>query len=161
MNIYNGNIVTDTEGNATVVLPDYFEALNRDFRYQLTVIGKLAQATIASEIENNRFTIKTDQPDVKVSWQVSGIRQDASARRFPVRWRKRNLRLSAVCSCTRSITAIQGSGESLSHAIQTVCTIRGHSGHAQRRAIARRILISKTDSIALNKLTKKAPVYAN
>jgi hypothetical protein len=83
MNIYNGNITTDTEGNATVVLPDYFEALNRDFRYQLTVIGKLAQATVASEIENNRFSIKTDQPEVKISWQVTGIRQDALARAFP------------------------------------------------------------------------------
>ena len=83
MNIYNGNITTDTEGNATVVLPDYFEALNRDFRYQLTVIGKHAHATVASEIENNRFTINTDQPNVKVSWQVTGIRQDASARAFP------------------------------------------------------------------------------
>jgi cytoskeletal protein CcmA (bactofilin family) len=83
MNIYNGNITTDTEGNATVVLPDYFEALNRDFRYQLTVIGKRAQATVASEIENNRFTINTDQPDMKVSWQVTGIRQDASAKAFP------------------------------------------------------------------------------
>ena len=71
------------QGNATVVLPDYFEALNRDFRYQLTVIGKRAQATVASEIENNRFTINTDQPYVKVSWQVTGIRQDASARAFP------------------------------------------------------------------------------
>ena len=82
MNIYNGNVTTDTGGHATVVLPDYFEALNRDFRYQLTVIGKLAQATIASEIENNRFTIKTDQPDVKISWQVTGIRQDALAEAF-------------------------------------------------------------------------------
>ena len=83
MNIYNGNITTDTDGNATIVLPDYFEALNRDFRYQLTVIGKRAQATVAIEIENNRFTINTDQPDMKVSWQVTGIRQDASARAFP------------------------------------------------------------------------------
>jgi hypothetical protein len=83
MNIYNGNIISDTHGNATVVLPDYFEALNRDFRYQLTVIGKFAQAIVASGIENNRFVIKTDQPDVKVSWQVTGIRQDASARALP------------------------------------------------------------------------------
>jgi trimeric autotransporter adhesin len=83
MNIYNGNVTTDTEGNATVVLPDYFEALNRDFRYQLTVIGKHAHAAVASEIENNRFTINTDQPGVKVSWQVTGIRQDASAKAFP------------------------------------------------------------------------------
>ena len=83
MNVYSGEIVTDTEGNATVVLPEYFEALNGDFRYQLTVIGKLAQVGVASEIENNRFTIKTDQPEIKVSWQVTGIRQDASAKALP------------------------------------------------------------------------------
>lgn len=39
MNVYNGNITTDRHGLATITLPDYFEALNRDFRYQLTVIG--------------------------------------------------------------------------------------------------------------------------
>jgi hypothetical protein len=85
MNIYSGEAVTDSEGDATVALPDYFGALNCDFRYQLTVIGKFAQAIVASGIENNRFTIKTDQPDVKVSWQVTGIRQDASARALPTR----------------------------------------------------------------------------
>jgi hypothetical protein len=83
MNIYNGNITTNTQGNATVVLPDYFEALNGDFRYQLTVIGRRAQAIVTSEIKNNRFSINTDHPDVKVSWQVTGIRQDASAKAFP------------------------------------------------------------------------------
>ena len=85
MNIYSGEAVTDSEGNATIALPDYFEALNCDFRYQLTVIGKFAQAIVAHRIENNRFTIKSDQPDVKVSWQVTGIRQDASARALPTR----------------------------------------------------------------------------
>jgi hypothetical protein len=62
-----------------VALPAYFEALNRDFRYQLTVIGQFAQAIVAEEISKNQFTIKTDQPNVKVSWQVTGIRQDAFA----------------------------------------------------------------------------------
>ena len=78
-NIYDGNVVTDEDGNATVELPDYFEALNRDFRYQLTVIGTFAQAIIAAEIKENRFTIKTNEANVKVSWQVTGIRQDAFA----------------------------------------------------------------------------------
>jgi len=64
-------------GNATIELPDYFAALNRDFRYQLTVIGEFAQAIVAKEIHNNRFTIRTNKPRVKVSWQVTGIRQDA------------------------------------------------------------------------------------
>ena len=79
MNIYNGNIVTDADGLAIVTLPDYFMALNRDFRYQLTVIGQFAQAIIAEEIAENKFTIRTDKGNVKVSWQVTGIRQDAYA----------------------------------------------------------------------------------
>ncbi len=62
-----------------VTLPEYFGALNRDFRYQLTVIGQFAQAVVAKEISGNRFTIKTNKPGVKVSWQVTGIRQDAFA----------------------------------------------------------------------------------
>jgi hypothetical protein len=79
MNIYNGNVTTSEDGEATVVLPDYFEALNRDFRYQLTVVGQFARAMVASTIKNNSFIIKTDQPSVEVSWQVTGIRQDAYA----------------------------------------------------------------------------------
>src|SRR5262249_7071802 len=57
MNIYNGNVMTDRSGEAWVELPTYFEALNRDFRYQLTVIGQFAQAAVATEIRNNRFSI--------------------------------------------------------------------------------------------------------
>jgi len=79
MNIYNGNVVTDGNGKATVQLPDYFEALNMDFRYQLTVIGTFAQAIISREVSNNNFEIATNQPNVKVSWQVTGIRHDAYA----------------------------------------------------------------------------------
>src|SRR5262249_55483222 len=86
MNIYNGNVVTDRHGLATITLPEWFEALNRDFRYQLTVIGTFAQAIVAREIKDNRFTIKTNAPNVKVSWQVTGICHDAFANkhRIPV-----------------------------------------------------------------------------
>jgi hypothetical protein len=80
MDVYNGSVTTDKHGLATVILPDYFEALNRDFRYQLTSIGTFAQATIANEVHNNRFTIRTSKPAVKVSWQITGIRQDAYAK---------------------------------------------------------------------------------
>lgn len=79
LNIYNGNITTDANGDAVVNLPEYFEALNIEFRYQLTVIGTFAQAIIQSEIKDNQFTIKTSQPNVKVSWQVTGVRNDAWA----------------------------------------------------------------------------------
>ncbi len=79
MNIYNGNVVTDGGGTAIVTMPAWFEALNTDFRYQLTVIGQFAQAIVASEIANGSFTIRTSKLGVKVSWQVTGIRQDAWA----------------------------------------------------------------------------------
>ena len=81
MNIYNGNVVTDKEGYATIALPEYFDALNMDFRYQLTVIGTFAQAIISEEISENAFTIRTDQPNTKVSWQVTGVRKDAWAQK--------------------------------------------------------------------------------
>ncbi len=86
MNIYNGNVTTDANGEAVIQLPDWFEALNKDFRYQLTPIGQFAQAMVLKEIADNQFTIKTDKPNVKVSWQVTGIRHDpyANAYRIPV-----------------------------------------------------------------------------
>jgi hypothetical protein len=86
MDLYNGNVVTDANGDAVVPLPEWFETLNRDFRYQLTVVGQFAQAIVASKVANNRFSIKTDKPSVEVSWQVTGIRQDAwaNAHRIPV-----------------------------------------------------------------------------
>jgi len=41
MNVYNGNALLDANGEAWVELPDWFETLNRDFRYQLTCIAGL------------------------------------------------------------------------------------------------------------------------
>jgi hypothetical protein len=78
-NIYDGNVTTDSGGTAVVTMPAWFEALNTDFRYQLTVIGQFAQAIVAAKMTNGSFTIKTSKPGVEVSWQVTGIRQDAWA----------------------------------------------------------------------------------
>ncbi len=82
-NVYNGNAVTDASGSAVIALPAYVQAINKDFRYQLTVIGQFAQAIIGTEIDNNRFTILTDKPNVKVSWQVTGIGNDKSEQAHP------------------------------------------------------------------------------
>jgi hypothetical protein len=81
MNIYNGNITTNENGDAVVTMPDYFEALNADFRYQLTVMGTFAQAIVAEKMKGNRFVIRTNAPNVEVSWQVTGVRQDAFAKK--------------------------------------------------------------------------------
>src|SRR5258708_7100791 len=79
MNIYNGSVTTDKHGLATVILPAYFEALNRDFRYQLTPVGQFAQAMVAEKVNSNHLVIKTHKPGVQVSCQVTGIRHDAYA----------------------------------------------------------------------------------
>lgn len=83
INFYSGNITTDANGKATVQLPDYFEAINKDFRYQLTVLGTFAQAIISKEVSNNKFEIATSVPNVKVSWEVKGVRNDAHMRQHP------------------------------------------------------------------------------
>ena len=77
MNVYNGNVVLDADGQAVIELPDWFEVLNRDFRYQLTPIGAPGpNLYVASEVSGNRFEIAGGAPGMKVSWQVTGIRHD-------------------------------------------------------------------------------------
>ena len=86
MNIYNGVITLDAKGEAWVALPEWFEALNSDFRYQLTAIGRpQPRLYIAQEISANRFKIAGGKSGAKVSWQVTGIRQDAYARAHRIR----------------------------------------------------------------------------
>jgi trimeric autotransporter adhesin len=84
MNVYNGNITTDRHGLATGTLPDYFEALNGDFRYQLTVNGQFAQSIVPEKIANKRFVIRTSKPNLEVSWPVTGIRHDAYANTYRI-----------------------------------------------------------------------------
>jgi len=79
LNIYTGNITLDESGEATVELPEWFEALNKDFRYNLTCIGGFAQIYIATEVEGNQFKIAGGKEGLKVSWQVSGVRKDKHA----------------------------------------------------------------------------------
>jgi hypothetical protein len=84
-NMYDGVAALDANGEAVVQLPNWLGALNKDFRYQLTCIGGFAPVYIAEEItSNNRFKIAGGQPGMKVSWQVTGIRQDAYANAHPI-----------------------------------------------------------------------------
>ena len=84
MNLFTGNVITDENGIAYVSMPDYFEAANKDFRYQLTVIGTFAQAIVKDKIKGNIFVIKTNQPNVEVSWSVTSVRADKYAQKYPI-----------------------------------------------------------------------------
>lgn len=80
MNIYNGNVTLNESGEAIVQMDAYFDALNRTFRYQLTPIGAPGpNLFIAEEIQDNTFKIAGGTPGMRVSWMVTGIRQDPYA----------------------------------------------------------------------------------
>lgn len=80
-NFYNGNITTDGMGYAWVQLPDYFEEININFKYQLTVVDDadskgFVLAKVSKEIRGGRFQIRTSEPNIKVSWRVDADRND-------------------------------------------------------------------------------------
>jgi hypothetical protein len=81
--VNDGVVTTDARGEATVELPGYFSALNRDLRYQLTPFAD-TRAWVKREVAGNRFTIATSEPGTKVSWLVTGVRQDAYAAAHPL-----------------------------------------------------------------------------
>jgi len=90
-NVYDGVARLDEDGAAWVELPEWFEALNGDFRYQLTAVGAAApNLHVAEEISENRFKIAGGEEGMKVCWQVTGSRKDlwAAANPFEVEQEK-------------------------------------------------------------------------
>jgi hypothetical protein len=97
-NVYDGVVALDDKGEAEIELPDWFGALNKDFRYQFTAIGApgpnlyIAEEIISDSTTNNNnnngnsFKIAGGTSGMKVSWQVTGIRKDpwANAHRIQV-----------------------------------------------------------------------------
>ncbi|HEY3290680.1 MAG TPA: hypothetical protein VGK87_11185, partial [Anaerolineae bacterium] len=84
LNFYNGSVTLDAKGEATVQLPDYFNAINKDYQYQLTSIGAPGpNLYIAEKITGNHFRIAGGVPGAEVSWQVTGVRNDPWAAQHP------------------------------------------------------------------------------
>jgi hypothetical protein len=83
-NLYTGNVSLDDNGEAVVTLPGWMEALNEDFRYQLTCIGDSAPIYVAQEVSQGSFTIAGGSPGLKVSWQLVGLRKDPWAQEHPL-----------------------------------------------------------------------------
>lgn len=83
-NLYDGVAQLDAHGKAMVRLPDWFSAINKDFRYQLTALGAaMPKLHIERELKDNQFKIAGGKPNAKVSWQVTGIRNDKYAQDHP------------------------------------------------------------------------------
>lgn len=76
-NLYRGTAKMDTDGSAWVELPEYFEAINTDFSYQLTAVGAaMPNLHISKTVSGNRFQISGGAPNMSVSWQVTAQRND-------------------------------------------------------------------------------------
>lgn len=83
-NVYSGNVVLDENGEARVPLPPWVSTFNRDFRYQLTCIGQAAPVYVAQEVCDDAFSIAGGPAGMKVSWQLTGVRNDAWAQANPL-----------------------------------------------------------------------------
>jgi hypothetical protein len=83
--IYDGTVTLDARGEALVRMPDWFEALNTEFRYQLTCVGGYAPVFIAQKIQNGEFRIAGGTAGLEVDWQVTGVRHDPYAEAHPLR----------------------------------------------------------------------------
>ncbi len=85
-NLYDGIVKLDGNGEATVLLPDYYDALNKDSRYQFFALDdSMPNLYIKEEEKNNRFTIAGGKAGGRVSWQITGIRHDAYILANPIR----------------------------------------------------------------------------
>jgi len=90
-NVYDGVARLDKDGATWVELPEWFEALNGDFRYQLTAVGGAApNLHVAEEVSENRFKIAGGQEGMRICWQLTGTRKDpwAAANPFEVEQEK-------------------------------------------------------------------------
>ncbi|HQO09637.1 MAG TPA: hypothetical protein PLK90_05850 [Clostridiales bacterium] len=86
LNVYSGNVVLDKKGNGSVQMPEWFEAYNFEFRYQLTAIGSSAPGLhISKELENGNFHISGGNAGMKVSWMVTAVRNDNYAKTYPIK----------------------------------------------------------------------------
>jgi hypothetical protein len=86
LTVYRGTVVLDAAGRRAVRLPRYFDALNRDFSYQLTAIGSPAPSLhVARKIVRNSFRIAGGLPGQEVCWIVTGVRRDAWATAHPLK----------------------------------------------------------------------------
>lgn len=80
---YSGEVWTDSEGRAVVVLPPFVRLHRAGFDYELTPVGSRCSAVVAKEIEHGRFTIATDEPHVKVAWRVTPLMNDSAGGAHP------------------------------------------------------------------------------
>ena len=89
-NIYDGIALLDKNGYVAIELPDYFLALNKDFRYLATGVDSMPNLHLEEGVHRKFrvggpvFEIAGGTPGGKISWQVTGIRKDPLIMAHPI-----------------------------------------------------------------------------
>jgi hypothetical protein len=72
---YSGEVWTDANGRAVIVLPPFVRSHRGGFDYELMPARAGCAATVTDEIVDDRFAIASDQPHMKVAWRVTPLRE--------------------------------------------------------------------------------------
>lgn len=84
LNVYRGTHTFDANGHATIDLPNYFSAINRNVSYQLTPIGAYMPLFVKEKVnDSNQFVISGGTPGKEVSWAVFAERNDLYLQKNP------------------------------------------------------------------------------
>lgn len=78
-NVYQGTVLTGSDGFAWVSLPNYYDSINRDGLVQLTVVDSSADfvmAKVSQDVKGGKFQVRTSKPRVRINWRVEAIRND-------------------------------------------------------------------------------------
>ncbi|PIT92054.1 MAG: hypothetical protein COU08_04340 [Candidatus Harrisonbacteria bacterium CG10_big_fil_rev_8_21_14_0_10_42_17] len=82
--IYTGTGILDANGELIITLPDYITALNEQLRYQFQSVTKPSPNLHVIAKKEAEITLGGGSPFAEVSWQITGKRKDAYAKKFPV-----------------------------------------------------------------------------
>lgn len=85
LNEYAGTSIIGANGEATIKLPDYFEALNGNYQYFVRPVDKpMPNLHIKQEVQDNVFVVGGGAPGGEVSWMVTGVRHDPYILAHPI-----------------------------------------------------------------------------
>ena len=87
MNIYDGIAKFNDQGDANIKLADYFDALNKDFKYEYFPLDgpePNLYISLTPDKAKNEFTISGGTPGHRVSWQITGVRHDPFILAHPI-----------------------------------------------------------------------------
>jgi hypothetical protein len=77
LNEYAGTAIVGKDGEVTIRLPNYFEALNGTPQYFIRALDMpMPNLFVKREVDDNEFVVGGGESGGEISWMVTGIRHD-------------------------------------------------------------------------------------